>query len=160
MSYPNTHDCNQIQFAINFFIDRVTGYALSDPNTLAPFLFSTFTHTHLLHQGLCSSSPPPIQLMSSCTSITYNIKTLLNLHNPMLVSLLQLTQPHNALVGFEVEIEGGVEVESNGGEEVDDGVEVDRDGGLEVETNGGEEVAGGVEVDKNGGLEVETNGRN
>ncbi|WVZ08909.1 hypothetical protein V8G54_022255 [Vigna mungo] len=49
-----------------------------------------------------------------------------------------------------VEIEGGVEVESYGGEEVDDD-------GLEVETNGREEVDGGVEVDKDGGLEVETN---
>ncbi|WVZ06008.1 hypothetical protein V8G54_019354 [Vigna mungo] len=60
-------------------------------------------------------------------------------------------------LGFEVEIEGGVEVESDGGEELDGGVEVDKDDGLEVETNGGEEVDGGVEVDKDGGLEVETN---
>ncbi|WVZ23092.1 hypothetical protein V8G54_001636 [Vigna mungo] len=56
--------------------------------------------------------------------------------------------------GFEIEIEGEVEVESNGGEEVDGGVEVDRDGGLEVETNGGKEVDDGVEVDKDGGLEL------
>ncbi|KOM43197.1 hypothetical protein LR48_Vigan05g080100 [Vigna angularis] len=51
-------------------------------------------------------------------------------------------------------------VKSNGGKEVDGGVEVDRDGGLEVESNGGEEVDDGVEVDKDGGLEVETNDGN
>ncbi|WVZ21526.1 hypothetical protein V8G54_008848 [Vigna mungo] len=59
-----------------------------------------------------------------------------------------------AWLGFKVEIEGGVEVKSDGGDEVDSGVEVDKDDGLEVETNGGEEVDGGVEVDKDGGLEV------
>ncbi|WVZ03377.1 hypothetical protein V8G54_024183 [Vigna mungo] len=38
--------------------------------------------------------------------------------------------------GFEVEIKGGVKVESDGGEEVDGGVEVDKDGGLEVGAHG------------------------
>ncbi|WVY89324.1 hypothetical protein V8G54_034838 [Vigna mungo] len=66
--------------------------------------------------------------------------------------------PLTLSLGFEVEIEGGVEVESDGGEEVYGGVEVDRDNGLEVETNGGEEMDGGVEVDKDGGQRWWTGG--
>ncbi|KOM54805.1 hypothetical protein LR48_Vigan10g069700 [Vigna angularis] len=47
--------------------------------------------------------------------------------------------------GVQVDVDGGLELESTGGQEVDAGVEVDEDGGVELEINAGQEVDGGVQ---------------